>query len=165
MITQHDQPISFYSQPPGFWQFGFWASWVALSLVLAVGWWSEPISSGRLIVSLGLAFCFAGFFVATLRRRQRELKPAVIASSDGLRFRSGTASERFVRWDQLKKVVDDRRGSIVFGTIDNRTLGGRALLIFATGNYVSATCQTQDGTKLATAVPAMWQEAQARSGH
>ena len=152
-----EQPLAFYSKPPGLWQFGFWGAWIGLSLLLAMGWWSEPLTSGRLIVALGLAACFLGFFIATWRRRQRDIKPAVIISSDGLRFRPETTAERFVRWDQLKAAIDDRRGSLVFITTNNRELGGRALLLFPTGNYVSAKSQTRGGIKLVSHFPALWQ--------
>lgn len=158
-----EQPFAFYSKPPGAWQLGFWGAWIGLSLLLAAGWWSEPFTSGRLIVALGLAGCFFGFFIATWRRRQRDIKPAVIISSDGLRFRPETTAERFVRWDQLKAAIDDRRGSLVFSTTDNRKLGGRALLLFPTGIYVSSKCQTRDGVKLVSRFPALWQEMMAAS--
>jgi hypothetical protein len=66
-------------------------------------------------------------------------------------------NSQFVRWDQLRAAIDDRRGSLVFSTTDNRKLGGRALLLFPTGNYVSARCQTRDGVKLVSHFPALWQ--------
>lgn len=157
------QPIVFYAKPPSVWQLVFWGAWVVLSLLLATGWRSEALTSGRLIVSLGLASCFAAFLIATLRRRQRDLKPALIVSPDGLRFHPETSAERIVRWDQLSAVIDNRRGSIVYATTDNRNLGGRAFLLFPTGLYLSDKCQTRDGVRLAAQFPSIWQEATAAS--
>ena len=162
MIDRTDLPATFYAKPPGIWQLVFWAAWMALSLLIAIAWWSEPIASGRFVIALGLTACFATFFAATRRRRQRDLKPSVVVSSNGLLFHPETGAERIVRWDQLRRIVDDRRGSIVFDTTDNKKLGDRAFFS-PIGIYISATCRTRNGDQLAQVIPDLWREQAAAS--
>ena len=164
MSPQLDLSVTFYARPPGIWQLLFWGAWAALSLLLAIGWWSEPFATGRFAIALGMAACFAAFLVTTLRHRQRDAKPAVVVSRNGLLFRPETSFERIVRWDQLKQIMDDRRGSIVFDTIDNKRLGGRALMFFPAGIYVSAKCRTKSGERLALVIGDLWRELAAGSG-
>lgn len=152
----HNRSATFWTKPAGVWQLAFWGVWVALSALLAVGWLSEPLSTGRFFIALLLTLSFAGFLVNTQRGRIRAKRPVLITSTLGLQFRPGTNQAKFITWGQLKNVQDNRGQSIVFETIDNRLLGDRVFGLIPTGICIPVNARTEDGLLLTSLIARLW---------
>ena len=145
-------PISFWAPPSGRWQLAAWGGFALLGVPGALAWFSEPLSSGRFLIALGLIGIFIAYGIATWRKiRLTSDHPAVTISARGLVFWPGSSREQGLSWQELKGVSYSSGGGeswYSFDTVDNRLLGSRVFFFIPIAIHVPAKARSREGARL-----------------
>jgi hypothetical protein len=76
-----------------------WGGFSLLGVPGALAWFSEPLSSGRFLIALGLIAIPIAYGIATWRKiRLTSGHPAVTISARGLVFWPGSSREKRLSW-------------------------------------------------------------------